>query len=86
MRDGPTRGSWPTVRRPIVCAAAVLVLVIGACGQSNETAEAAADTLTRRQRDSIFSSLPLPGASRIMDATRAADAAAARATAHDTIG
>jgi hypothetical protein len=65
---------------------AAVVLGIGACGQSNNTAEAAADTLTLRQRDSIFSSLPIPGASRIMDATRATDAAAARAAAHDTIG
>ena len=81
-------GTRPTghtsIRRLIVFTAAILAAA--ACGQSNNTPEAAADTLTRRQRDSIFSTLRIPGASNIMDATRAADAAAARAAAHDTIG
>lgn len=43
------------------------------------------DTLTQRQKDSIASTLPLPGASGIGRALRASDAAKARAERHDAL-
>lgn len=72
-------------RRLIVVAAAVLG--VWACGQSAEESGAtqAADTLTRREKDSIISTIPIPGAGRIMDARRAADKANERVQQHDTI-
>jgi ABC-type glycerol-3-phosphate transport system substrate-binding protein len=70
-------------RRLVVLAAA---LGVWACGQGTPQADApAADTLTRRQKDSIVSTLPIPGASRIGDAQKAVDRANARAQQHDTI-
>jgi hypothetical protein len=48
--------------------------------------QAAQDTLTQRQKDSILSTLPVPGAGAVGKALDAADAARARAEAHDTIG
>jgi hypothetical protein len=76
------------LRRLTIVAA---VLGMAACGGAadtgggDDTAQAPGDTLTRRQRDSIVSTLPLPGASGIMDARRAADRAAERAEALDSI-
>lgn len=73
-------------RRLFVAAAAALTVL--ACGRTQEqdsSAAASADTLTRRQRDSIASTLPLPGASRIRDAQTAVDRANARAQQHDTM-
>ena len=51
-----------------------------------EAEQAAQDTLTRRQKDSIISTLPVPGAGAVGKALDAADAARARAEQHDTIG
>ena len=65
---------------------ALAVLGVAACGQSASKADApAVDTLTRRQKDSIISTLPIPGASRVGAALEAADRANARAQQHDTI-
>lgn len=43
------------------------------------------DTLTRRQRDSITATMPLPGARGVGNAMNAADAASANAAAHDSL-
>lgn len=74
---------------------ATVVLGVAACGHGTSKAEAppsgaagappAADTLTRRQKDSIISTLPIPGASKISEAQRAVDRANARVQQHDTI-
>ena len=64
---------------------AVATLALGACGGSSGDAQAAADTLTRAQKDSIVADLPIPGASGVGAALRARDAANARTEAHDTI-
>ena len=66
--------------------AVAAMLGVGACGQGagGDTA-AATDTLTRRQKDSIVSTLPIPGASRIGAAQTAVDQANARVEQHDTI-
>ena len=60
-------------------------LGIWACGQSAGDTESAADTLTRRQRDSIISTLPIPGAGGVGRALDASDAARARADQLDSI-
>ena len=56
---------------------------IGGGGEDDQTDQ---DTLTRRQKDSIISTLPVPGAGAVGKALEAADAAKARAERHDTIG
>lgn len=72
------------MRRLIVLAAAVLG--VWACGAGTEgDAAAAADTLTRRQKDSIISEMPLPGSGGVRSALDAVDKANARTQAHDTI-
>jgi hypothetical protein len=71
------------MKRSLIVAAAVLG--VWACGQSAGDARTAADTLTRRQKDSIVAGLPIPGARGVGRAIEAADRANARTEAHDTI-
>jgi hypothetical protein len=65
----------------------VALLGVWACGadEGGSDAAAATDTLTRRQKDSIVSNLPIPGASGISGALEAVDRANARVEQHDTI-
>ena len=66
---------------------AAVILALGACSGGGEEGEAAsADTLTRRQKDSIISTLPIPGAGAVGAALDAADKAKARAEVLDTLG
>jgi len=65
---------------------AVALLVLGCGGSGAGDEQATQDTLSRRQKDSIISTLPVPGAGAVGKALDAADAARARAEAHDTIG
>ena len=65
---------------------AICFLMISCGGGSDSESQAAQDTLTRRQKDSIVSTLPVPGAGAVGKALEAADAARARAEQHDTIG
>jgi hypothetical protein len=57
--------------------AALAALGVWACGaaagDTSQTAKVDRDTLSRRQKDSIVSTMPLPGASKIGDAQRAVD-------------
>jgi hypothetical protein len=69
-------------RRLIVAAA---LLAVWACGQSAGDAASSADTLTRRQKDSLISTMPIPGATGVGRALDAADRANARTEAHDSI-
>jgi hypothetical protein len=66
---------------------AVCLLVLAACSSQPESAPQTVandrDTLTRRQKDSITATLPLPGAPVVGGALRATDAAKARADATD---
>jgi hypothetical protein len=72
------------MRRRLIVAAAVLG--VWACGQSaNTSAATSADTLTRRQKDSIVAKLPIPGASGVGRAQTAVDRANARVQQHDTM-
>ena len=65
---------------------AAIAFAITACKGGNGDAQAAADTLTRAQKDSIVASLPIPGASGVGRAMQARDNANARTEGHDTIG
>jgi hypothetical protein len=68
-----------------ILAVSALTLVVAACGQSAGDAQSAADTLTRRQRDSIISTLPLPGARGVGRALDVQDATRARAATLDSL-
>ena len=64
-----------------------LSVAIATCsGGGDGEDQAAQDTLTRRQKDSIIATLPVPGAGAVGKALDAADAAKARAERLDTIG
>jgi hypothetical protein len=69
-------------RRWIVIGA---VLGMWACGQSAGDAASSADTLTRRERDSIIATMPIPGARGVGRALDASDRARERADALDSI-
>jgi len=69
----------------VVVAALGMAAFAAACGESAGDGQTAADTLTRRQRDSIISTLPIPGAGGVGRALGAQDAARARADALDSI-
>ena len=68
-------------------AAAVCLFVLAACSSQPESAPQTVandrDTLTRRQKDSITATLPIPGAGAVGKAMRATDAAKARADQTD---
>ena len=77
------------MRRRLTGRALVGVFLLGsvACtGGGGGEDHARQDTLTQRQKDSILATLPVPGAGAVGKALDAADAARARAEAHDTIG
>ena len=65
--------------------AVVTVLSTGCVGSGDANASNAADTLTRRQKNEIISTLPVPGARGVGGALDASDQAAARARAYDSI-
>ncbi len=76
------------VGRGLIGIALIGMLSLGSanCSGGGGEEQAAEDTLTRRQKDSIISTLPVPGAGAVGKALDAADAAKARAEQHDTIG
>lgn len=61
-------------------------LVVSACGEADADARTAADTLTRAQKDSIVSRMPIPGARGVRGAMKARDQANERTLTHDTLG
>ena len=73
-------------RRLMVAATVASLTGLLACGGSSDTpGAAAADTLSRDQKDSIVAKLPIPGAGGVGAAQRARDAANARVQQHDTV-
>ena len=84
LRNGSSRG----LLRQLGAAAAVGILSAGllACGDLAERRKEAVDTLTQRQRDSLLSTMPVPGAGAVGEALEASDRARERAQQHDTIG
>lgn len=75
----------------ITLAAVLVTLAVAAsaCSGGSEGAEEPAandaDTLTRRQKDSIVSTMPIPGAGAVGAALRSADSLRARQERHDSI-
>lgn len=65
--------------RLALSASAAVLIAAAACSAGDADGSAAADTLTRRQRDSIVSTLPIPGAGAVGRALDASDAAGDRA-------
>ena len=63
-----------------------LLALMGCSGGGQGGGSLPGDTLTQRQKDSIVSTLPVPGAEAVGRALDAADAARKRAQEHDTIG
>ena len=69
-----------------VAAALVCVAVIvSGCGSAGSTDETDDMELTRRQKDTIVSELPVPGAGGVGRAMDAVDRANARAARHDSL-
>lgn len=77
----------PYPRLPFTALAALLVGLAGfACtGSSPDQPAIDPDTLTRRQKDSIISTLPIPGAGAVGRALEVSDTAAARGQRLDSI-
>ena len=69
--------------KKILCASA-LMLILGCTRSDTESRPMIdRDTLTRRQKDSIIATLPLPGANVVGAALRVTDSVRARANQHD---
>lgn len=69
----------------LLCIIALCYALVTRCSGGGESTQSAADTLTRRQKDSLVAEMPIPGARAVGNAIRAADSIAARAQRHDTI-
>jgi hypothetical protein len=61
------------------------LLSVWACGQGAGDAASSADTLTRRQKDSLIATMPIPGAGGVGRALDAQDRSRERAAALDSI-
>ena len=64
---------------------ALTILSIGCYGSGDASASNAADTLTRRQKNEIISTLPIPGARGVGRALDVSDRLGERAQLHDTL-
>jgi hypothetical protein len=69
-----------------VGAVAALFLSLACTGGEDQAGEVDPDTLTRAQKDSLLSTMPVPGAGAVGKALDAAETARARAEQHDTLG
>ncbi len=65
--------------------AALTILSVGCFEAGDASASNAADTLTRRQKNEIITTLPVPGARGVRAALDVSDQLAERAQAHDTL-
>lgn len=65
--------------------AALLLLPVAACSSGGGDAETATDTLTRRQKDSLISTMPVPGSGAVGKALEVSDSLRSRAERHDTM-
>jgi hypothetical protein len=75
------------VARLLLVVPPVVLLGLASCSSqgSGGASDSPADTLTRRQKDSLVSTMPVPGAGAVGKAMEAADSAAARAARHDSL-
>ena len=65
--------------------AALTILSIACEGSGDASASSAADTLTRRQKNEIISTLPIPGARGVGRALDVSDRLGERAQRHDSL-
>ena len=65
--------------------AAFTILSVGCFGSGDASASNAADTLTRRQKNEIISTLPVPGARGVGAVLDVSDRLAESAQAHDSL-
>ena len=73
-------------KKTSMAALAALTILSAGCSLAGDSkASNAADTLTRRQKNEIISTLPIPGATGVGKALRATDLAAVRAQRHDSL-
>ena len=63
----------------------VLALAVAGCPEGSDSAETDRDAMDQRQRDSVTSTLPIPGAGAVGSALDATDAAAERAARQDSL-
>lgn len=79
---------WLTPATGVLASLVLILPLLGltACGDRAERRREAVDTLTQRQRDSLLSTMPVPGAGAVGKALEAADRARERAQQHDTMG
>jgi hypothetical protein len=66
-----------------VLAGSTLLLV--GCSRGPSASDRAAETLTRRQKDSIIATLPIPGAKGVGKALDALEKSIVRAAEHDSL-
>lgn len=64
---------------------ALTLILLGCSGTGDASASNAADTLTRRQKNEIIRTLPVPGARGVGAALDVSDRLAERAQAHDSL-
>lgn len=69
----------------MVAFAALTILSVGCSLGGDADARNGADTLTRRQKNEIISTLPIPGARGVGRALEVSDQLADRAQRHDTL-
>ena len=65
--------------------AALTILSVGCSGGGGDASTSAADTLTRRQKNEIIRTLPVPGAGGVGRALDVSDQLADRAQRHDSL-
>lgn len=71
------------MKRGLIAAAAALS--VSACGEGAGDAQTAVDTLSRRQKDSLISEMPVPGAGVVGRALDVQDLTRQRANELDSI-
>lgn len=70
---------------PWAALAALTIFGTGCSGGVGSADASPADTLTRRQKNEIISTLPIPGAKGVGRALRVSDQLQARAAQHDSL-
>ena len=73
------------LRNVSLTALAGLTIVLLGCSGGESASDEAARTLTRRQKDSIIATLPIPGARGVGKALDALEKSNARAAQHDSV-
>ncbi len=73
------------MRNVWLTALAGLTIVLLGCSGGGNAGDNPADTLTRRQKDSIIATLPIPGARGVGKALDALEKSNARAAQHDSV-